>query len=388
MPLRRIFLRVILICLALAAAAGVLGVLTQSWSGMWRIIATMVITAVAASFMLVASRFVEKPAPRPAALVAMGLILVEFLLALMLTWAVWPIQAEDELGLTMFHLAIVGVPAVVFTRLLRGPATRLAAAVALGCCALTFGCLMVGTWSPGSWWHHDNWWGAAGVIGAAGVVLPACLARPVAGRGWTMVRWVGAVVAVVASVMAIVGIWQDRHSGGQALAVVASVAVVIAHANLTRLAPLKSGQAWLRWATVAVTVALFVVIDGMVVTDSEPEFGQRLAAAAGICSACGSLALIVLATINRRVESGVSFTPKDLTQATVQCPACQKKTVVPLGEPFTACAHCRLMISVRVREPRCPNCDYLLYMLSSDRCPECGTLVAAAPSELSPSPAA
>ncbi|MGD0770219.1 MAG: hypothetical protein ABSB42_18710 [Tepidisphaeraceae bacterium] len=32
--------------------------------------------------------------------------------------------------------------------------------------------------------------------------------------------------------------------------------------------------------------------------------------------------------------------------------------------------------AVRARAPRCPNCNYLLLMLQSDRCPECGAAVA------------
>ena len=36
---------------------------------------------------------------------------------------------------------------------------------------------------------------------------------------------------------------------------------------------------------------------------------------------------------------------------------------------------CGLKFHIRLEEPRCPKCDYLLFMLQSDRCPECGTPV-------------
>src|SRR6476659_9900720 len=112
MPLRRIFLSVILIALALAAAAGVLGVLTQSGSGMWRIVGTMITTAVAAALMLAASRPVDRPNSRPAALLAMALILAEFLLTLMLIWGLAQSlcgRQEEEVLLTLFDIAVAGL---------------------------------------------------------------------------------------------------------------------------------------------------------------------------------------------------------------------------------------------------------------------------------------
>ena len=90
-----------------------------------------------------------------------------------------------------------------------------------------------------------------------------------------------------------------------------------------------------------------------------------------ILAACGTLALAVLALLNRRVDLESVVTAFDAI--TVVCPACRKKQSIALGA--AACKTCGLRIEVRTSQPRCPECEYLLRGLTSDRCPECGTTV-------------
>ncbi len=49
----------------------------------------------------------------------------------------------------------------------------------------------------------------------------------------------------------------------------------------------------------------------------------------------------------------------------------RRKQTIELGG--SACKACGLRIEVRAEEPRCRQCGYLLYRLTSDTCPECGT---------------
>lgn len=100
---------------------------------------------------------------------------------------------------------------------------------------------------------------------------------------------------------------------------------------------------------------------------------SRIAAAAGIVTACGTLALCVLFRMNRKVD----FEPisTDLAEISVVCPRCGKKQAILLED--SVCVGCKLRISIRIEDPRCPQCDYLLYGLESDRCPECGQVISA-----------
>ena len=98
---------------------------------------------------------------------------------------------------------------------------------------------------------------------------------------------------------------------------------------------------------------------------------SRCVGAAGILAGCGTLALVVLARLNRRVDyDPVSL---DALEMVVFCPRCAKKQSIQIGQ--AECTQCALRIHVRVEEPRCPQCEYLLYRLTSDRCPECGALI-------------
>jgi hypothetical protein len=121
----------------------------------------------------------------------------------------------------------------------------------------------------------------------------------------------------------------------------------------------------------AVFVDLVVIDDLWFPVGVSSDFLGRLAAAAGIVTGCGTMALVVLARLNRKVD----YEPlsPELTHITVACPRCGKKQSVCLGD--SVCVGCKLRISIQIEEPRCPQCGYLLYGLPSGRCPECGTVI-------------
>ena len=65
--------------------------------------------------------------------------------------------------------------------------------------------------------------------------------------------------------------------------------------------------------------------------------------------------------------------PESVNALSVECPGCQLRQPLPLGD--SACTGCGLRFSIRVEEPRCQSCGYLLYRTNSARCPECGVAV-------------
>jgi hypothetical protein len=70
----------------------------------------------------------------------------------------------------------------------------------------------------------------------------------------------------------------------------------------------------------------------------------RLAGAAAIMAGCGTLALLVLARVNRRVEMP-EFSWADVRQVTLVCPRCRQEQTITIESG--TCAACGLGIAVR-----------------------------------------
>jgi uncharacterized membrane protein len=155
------------------------------------------------------------------------------------------------------------------------------------------------------------------------------------------------------------------------------LAVFIAHLNLTLQASLPRAFGWLRWSTIVAVAATGVLVGSQINARHQTptwDMVYRLTAAMGICAGCGTLAIAIIARMTRKTEH-VMIAPADLHEIQLQCPGCQAKQTLPLGD--SKCSECGLRFQIKVDEPRCETCGYLLYRLKSDRCPECGTPIAA-----------
>ncbi len=377
---RKWLLRLMLWSLGLAAVMGVVAVLTGTEDLTGRVIGTALLAAVACLMMLATTRMMDKATTRPAGLLGTWTVLVEFLLGLAAIWltsSAFRIFDDDELFITMVCVAWAAVPAMWLIKLSATPAYRAATRVGLGMCAGYFGISMLATWLPGPYWRHDEWWETAWVLFLANPVFVVTLLGfgVESGRHW---RWIGVASGVVACVMALWGIWNESKHGPAGLICVSSVAIVVAMMNIIARCPLKPGQVWLRAATLAAVVATAFVIDVAAIIDpsssSTEELFFRLGGATGIVSACGLMALAVLARLNRQVD----YEPLTgrILEMTLHCPRCDKKQTVQIGD--AQCCDCQLRIHTRVEEPRCPGCGYLLYRLTADQCPECGVSLGAA----------
>lgn len=111
MPARNVFLRIMLWSLAIAAAGGVLVVLTQNRSVAWRIVATGITTAIACGIMIPVGTRVDRNEARAVGLFGMGAVVVEFLFSLLLIWQLlrqltgmgWRMRSPQRWGWAPLH---------------------------------------------------------------------------------------------------------------------------------------------------------------------------------------------------------------------------------------------------------------------------------------------
>jgi hypothetical protein len=373
MPLRSILLRVLFVSLALAAVFGAAGILFGSHDTIWRISATSVATALGALLLLVASPKVDKLAARPSALLAITLIVLEYLLTLMAIWEqgfFFSSSNNESLWLTILFIALVGIPAIGLMRMTRTALTAVAGSVGLALAVVELFMLLLIAWDQFPWTREFIAEELAGWLPPCALLIVGCLV----GRGggwWRAGRWLGAATAGLAYSLIAYGVIHDIHRGAQIVTYITCIAAALTYANVVLLCPLQPAQIWLRWLTIAsgVATSLFVSASTYLGPYSN-DVADRLAGACGIVAGCGLLALLVLARLNRRMLIAPNAM-QDLREITLVCPVCKKKQTLPLGT--AACADCRALIHIRIEDPKCATCGYSLLMLQSTVCPECGT---------------
>lgn len=377
MNIRKLSLRVMLWSLAAGAASGAGAMLLFEAEVIWRVVGTAITTAVAAGLMMALSMMADREKARDAALLGMGAVVSQFLLVLALIWLPrWAVD-DDHLALTVLWIFLVTPPAMMFLRLGKQPNARRASLVGLALAGAVLLLLLIATWAFDygyPWWGiREDLSGTAGIIAAYGFLCCAALAGIETQRYWW--RWAGVGASILAAGIAITAIWLDLNDRNGVFETITSIAVLVAICNLLMFVPLLPNQKWLRTATILAAAACAGFIDLIALLKTSGTYDDdifaRLAGASGILAACGCLALAVLARLNLRLDRRPVLS--EIRQCTIICPGCGKKHVADTGA--SACPTCGLIAHVKFEEPRCPNCDYLLFMLQSERCPECGTPV-------------
>lgn len=182
----------------------------------------------------------------------------------------------------------------------------------------------------------------------------------------------GLLSCVVAFVMCMACIWTRPYPSedlGRATGIVGIIAFTFAQmALLIRVAGRAAspilfrvavGFAWLLAALASVAIAWEI--------DIEPYF--RWLGAVGVVDASATLALLIVAKLHQsrqpeRLETAVA-------RAELRCPRCTMLQTLDAGP--ARCSVCGLKIRIDIEEPRCVQCNYLLWQLPDRRCPECGT---------------
>jgi hypothetical protein len=233
----------------------------------------------------------------------------------------------------------------------------------LGVTAAFFVVALIASWAPRQW--VEQWWATAWTIAIFGALLAAALVGVGTGdrRHW---RWLGVAASAVAAYLLMIETW-TRKGDWETFSLFVAASLYVAYANLILRVPLKPRQRWLLTGTLIAGGAT-AVLSELIVFGLDDEITTRSTAAVAILASCGTMALAVLARLNRRVD--YEPLPREMLHITLVCPNCRKKQSLELGG--AACKSCGLRIEVRIEEPRCTECNYLLYMLTSDQCPECG----------------
>ncbi len=349
-------LRIMLAALAVAAVAGVLAMLLSTGAVLIQVLGTAVMTAVAAALMMSCSLLTDREKARTAGLVGMAGVVIEFILGLVAVWGEGLVP--DGVYTSLIIIPCITPPAMFYLRMAAIPKGRVAGWTGVGVCAVVLALVSIPSWTSPDWSGYSNWLGTSFAIGGFGVLASASLAG--AGYDRRYWRYVGVLAAIVGAIAGTVGIWRDIHSGDIPFSIITCVAILLAHANLVVLCPLKPNRRWLAWGTIAAAILCGVLLEIVLISngisgftsDSGPDsLLARGGGALGIVAACGSLALLVLVVLNRRSEHKPILAVFE--QFTLICPGCNRQQVFKAGE--SQCPTCLLHIKATFREPRCPS---------------------------------
>jgi hypothetical protein len=343
---RKVLLRVVFWALGLAAFFGAAGVIFAGHETLWRIVGTCAATAAGAFLLLAASQQLDEEAIWLPGVMAVSLIVSEYLATLGLIWNLFG-SAQQPAALTMLFLAATATPAIGCAAILRRPDVALSACVGLSASAVVGVLLMVGTW--GGWLHKvpAERWGRVGMSLAVFAALAVlCLVGTGTDRRYW--RWLGVAAAATAFAISAYAIFHDIHEASAFFVCLVSVAAVVAHANAMARCPLKPTQRWLLWGTIAAGIATGGFVDlARITTPWQEEMLGRLAGATAIIAGCGTLALLVLARLHRRsVPAAASL--RELREIQLTCPRCRTHQTILLGSG--KCAACGLSIQVQVQD--------------------------------------
>ncbi len=370
MPLQRALLRLMLAFLAAAAFAAVIAVISGSTTVLWRIVFTCIEAALASAVVVRLSRFTEKEELRPAAITGFASLLACFGFLLMATWLdlLGTLQQGRLLGSGFATGGLGAVATAALAMRARDQWSVAARAIAIASAA-TLTATLLATWTD------QPKLGAATL--AAGPLLhiagAGLVGRSRTDRPW---RFLGVALALAAAGLGAVEAFNPRpnsnHWDWYASLTAASLAVI--HANLLMLLQVPRPWNLVRMATIGAAAGCTMGVAfsafesanlGRILLES--ALG-RVTAAAGILAACGTLGLVARQRLGRR--TGPDSVKSVFTTMEVVCPRCCTRQTAPSGD--SPCIGCRMVLSVQVREPRCPACGYCLLDLEEDTCPECG----------------
>lgn len=370
--------------LGATACAGVLMIFLPSAGVTGRIFGTGVLTVVAILLMLASARDSHSSQLRTETIAAFGVVVTAYVFAAGAIWcdmAVWTSHLSEKLALTAVIIASAGAAAVGCLTLRRKPwgvhagNTGLAGSVVFAVLAWIWAWIG-SSWRAGTDIGDNAIQTAMSLVPAVSLASVALVGLGVEKRWW---RWVGVAGSAVFMGVVTWGVWTVGKADWYTSYFALIAAGVVAHANFClRLAQPPRAE-WLRKVAVGLGVCLglcLVLLNE--VTEGfrfDPGLDVLPRAAAGLSLAvgCVTLAMVVVGRFTSKHTISIARSSTAFETMNVECPRCGCKQTSPMG--VSSCSGCRLILFMRVGEPRCAACDYNLLDMKGDCCPECGAKV-------------
>ncbi len=339
MQTSRLFYKLMLWALAVAAACGILAMLTASYDTMGRVAATALATAIGAGTAWGLAESLESPSMRVARMAGFATIVISYLFALLGIWDV----AVAESWITSVTTGLSGLLIATLLGFRVVDWLRTAAYTGIVLVAASWTVAMIGVWG-----EVQECIGSSFAIGAPGLIAAICLVR-ISLAPTNLWRWIGVLAATAASIALLLDIWDVVDVDAKLVAVLMTVSITVAHIGLVVLVPLNSGQVWLRAAIIVAAIVTAACVCIIVVSELEGNsFTGRLAGAAAIATGCGTLALAILRKFNR--TQSASTNEAVITHLKFFCPKCGRKQETAFGAVECQRCHFRLQVLPLVPE--------------------------------------
>ncbi len=222
------------------------------------------------------------------------------------------------------------------------------------------------------------------VFGTLGSVLLFCLPAMAASvmiekRHWTRVMAFDLILCLVGVFFYVLVIWDilpwRLFSHGwfndfiwKTMILLVTWAVVLPWTAMLAICRFRNWFNRIRILSIVLVFVTAAMISFGVIFDPNEDVYIRVLGAVGILAALGTITVPILAKVaGIDKDAGVESTALDIK---ITCPRCLLEQTVSSGH--SRCSGCKLRFEIKIEEPRCPRCDYLLHKLTEPVCPECG----------------